>query len=307
MSTLPIHELDSANRRIHRNDEICSPFGYHQLSSHKHIPGFELYSSNGMIPDYGPARSTFYRFGLATSGSLHVQVGLEHYQMNTGSVMTTIPGQIHAKSNATPDIFGYYLFFKPDFLEPLLSSLQLGIEFPYLDYSGQQVFSVGIEYQKEIENLLQQINNELQNNNTGRETAIKMYLYLLLLAAKRGYEQQIQATVNTDPVSQLVSKFHKLVGHHFLHLRLVSDYANLLHVTPNHLNRVIKNATQKTASEAIDEMLIQEAKVLLKSTTLSAAEIAYKLDFSNPSSFSHFFKKVTGQTPLNYRNEMLIK
>jgi len=48
-------------------------------------------------------------------------------------------------------------------------------------------------------------------------------------------------------------------------------------------------------------MLAQEAKVLLRSTSLSAAEIAYQLNFSDPAAFSRFFKKSTGLTPLKYR------
>jgi AraC family transcriptional regulator, transcriptional activator of pobA len=301
MSTFPLHKLDAANRTRHRDTTVSTPFGYNQLPSHQHIPGFELYSTDGMIPDYGPAKSNFYRFSLAIKGSLHVQVGLEHYEMSAGSIMTTIPGQVHAKSNASADIFGYYLFFSPTFLEELVPVLQLGSTFPFLDYAGNQVFRSAPEEAKEMEQLFLQMNTEVQAQKTDREKAVKMYLYLLLLTAKRCYEQE-NIVESTNSHSHLVSQFHKLVGQHFLTLRQVSDYADLLHITPNHLNRIVKTVTQKTASEAIEEMLAQEAKVLLRTTQLSAAEIAYQLDFSSPSSFSHFFKRATGSTPLEYRS-----
>src|SRR5207248_10168728 len=56
--------------------------------------------------------------------------------------------------------------------------------------------------------------------------------------------------------------------------------------TPNHLNRTVKEVSGRTASSHIAEMLLHEAKVLLKYTNLSVAEIAYRLQFSEPSSFN---------------------
>lgn len=100
----------------------------------------------------------------------------------------------------------------------------------------------------------------------------------------------------------LVGRFQKLVGTHFLTTRTVADYASLLAVSPNHLNKVVKEVTGKTASDSISEMLVQEAKSLLRYTDSSIAEIAYKLDFSDPASFNRFFKGGTGETPLAWRN-----
>jgi AraC-like DNA-binding protein len=81
----------------------------------------------------------------------------------------------------------------------------------------------------------------------------------------------------------------------------VTDYADLLSVTANHLNRTVKEVTGKTASESISEMLVQEAKAILKYTDASIAEIAYKFNFSEPASFNRFFKKMTGDTPMAFR------
>jgi AraC-like DNA-binding protein len=215
----------------------------------------------------------------------------------------SIPGQVHSKWNVSPDIFGYYILFDDSFLETLIPTGQINKEFPFYNYAGTQLLQCNSAEIEELTALFLQINKEVQQENSGRITAVKMYLYLLLLTAKRSYEKQGLEKVNVDAGINLVTSFHKLVSQHFLELRQVSDYASLLHVTPNHLNRIIKNTTGKTASEAIDEMLVQEAKVLLRYTTLSASEIAYQLDFSEPAAFSHFFKKLTDQTPLSYRNQ----
>jgi len=302
---IPTHQLSRQHAALHRDSTQTSPFGYHQLAENKRLPGFEIYSTEGMIPDYGPAKSGFYRFGILTRGSLHIQLGLEHFEAAAYAVNFSIPGQIHAKSNASQDIFGYYLLFEESFIQDLVPQNKLGLEFPFLNYSGQQIFGCNQAEIDELTSLLLKINQELQEISSGRETAIKMYLYLMLLTAKRSYERQDLSAPPTNSGNNvhLVTQFYKLVGEHFLSLRQVADYAKLLHVTPNHLNRIVKSVSTRTASDAISEMLAQEAKVLLRSTSLSAAEIAYQLNFSEPAAFSHFFKKSTGLTPLVYRQQ----
>jgi AraC-like DNA-binding protein len=94
-----------------------------------------------------------------------------------------------------------------------------------------------------------------------------------------------------------------LVSQHFLTIRKVSDYAEMLHVSSDHLNRSIKSGSDKTAHELIDEMLLMEAKAYLLHTTHTIAEIAYKLDFSDPSHFNRFFKKYCELTPAEFRNQ----
>ncbi|PSL35529.1 helix-turn-helix domain-containing protein [Chitinophaga ginsengisoli] len=302
---IPTHQLSSQHAALHRDNTRTSLFGYHQLASNKRLSGFEIYSTEGMIPDYGPAKSGFYRFGILTQGSLHVQLGLEHFDISGCAVNFSIPGQIHAKSNVSPDVFGYYLLFEDSFIKDLIPQNNLGQEFPFLNYAGQQIFSCNQPEIDELIALALKIDLELQEISAGRETAIKMYLYLMLLTAKRSYERQHLTAPPANPgsTSHLVTQFYKLVGEHFLSLRQVADYAKLLHVTANHLNRIVKSVSTRTASDAISEMLAQEAKVLLRSTPLSAAEIAYQLNFSEPAAFSRFFKKSTGLTPLEYRQQ----
>ncbi len=124
----------------------------------------------------------------------------------------------------------------------------------------------------------------------------------MLLEAKRSYErQQLHIPTNTTDLTYLVSHFQKLVSRHFLLKRKVTDYASLLAVSANHLNRTVKEVTGKTASESIAEMLVQEAKAVLKHAEASVSEIAYQLNFSEPAAFNRFFKKMTGETPMLYR------
>jgi helix-turn-helix protein len=68
-----------------------------------------------------------------------------------------------------------------------------------------------------------------------------------------------------------------------------------------YLNKVLKEATGSTTSELISRRLIEEARILLKQTNWSVAEIAYTLGFDEVSHFSAYFKKQTSVAPLTFR------
>jgi AraC family transcriptional activator of pobA len=192
--------------------------------------------------------------------------------------------------------------FNPDFLDDILPSSKIAEDFPFFDYSGIPFLQLSPTEINQLEQFVLKINGELQMKKAGNAKAIKMYLYLLLLEVKRSYErQQLHIAANSHDHVYLVSRFRKLVSQYFLTKKQVSDYAAMHAVTANHLNRMLKDVTGKPASAAIAEMLLQEAKALLKYTDASVAEIAYQLEFGDPPSFNRFFKKMTGETPLFFR------
>ena len=75
----------------------------------------------------------------------------------------------------------------------------------------------------------------------------------------------------------------------------------MLSVTPNHLNKCVKSTIGKSAHDLLSEMILLEAKVLLKQTSLSVSEIAYQVGRNEISDFGRFFKSGTGLTPGEYR------
>ena len=90
-------------------------------------------------------------------------------------------------------------------------------------------------------------------------------------------------------------------NHQTFSLRGASDYANQLNVHVNHLNRAIKETTQKTTSQIIAERILQEAKILLKHSAWSVSEIAFALGFTEVTHFNNFFKKHIQISPLKFR------
>ncbi|TWF41415.1 AraC-like DNA-binding protein [Chitinophaga polysaccharea] len=289
-------------RHLHRMEHDISDFGYSNLDAARRIPGFEIYSSEGLRPAVGPLKSDFYRISITLSGSVDVQLGLELFRHRPGTLSFTFPGQVFSKDNISADTFGYYILFNADFLEDIIPAASIPEEFPFFDYSGVPFIQLEVAPITAVADFVRKINEELQQHRSGCEKAIHMYLYLLLLEVKRSYVAQGLDTTATDTRNTyLVPRFKKLVSQHFLAKRKVADYATLLGVTPNHLNRTVKEVTGHTASEAIADMLVQEAKAALRYTDTSVAEISWRLNFSDPAGFNRFFREQTGQTPLAFR------
>ena len=92
-----------------------------------------------------------------------------------------------------------------------------------------------------------------------------------------------------------------LVNTHSKKERNVNFYADKLCLTPRYLNTVIRQASQQTVMDWINQSIILEAKVLLKHSNLLVYQVSDELNFPNPSFFSKFFKRMTGMTPHEYQ------
>lgn len=297
MKDIPVFELH-VFRPVHREEGDTVPFG----SNRPHpVPGLELYSSVGLKrTPMGPLKSAFYRISLTVDGSLDMQIGLDTYVHQPRTLCFTYPNQIFSKRNASEDAWGYYILFTEAFLGELVPTVRMPLEFPFFDPSGQPLFQLSESEMDTIIGHILRIDEEMQQDRTDRIRAVQMHLYLMLLEGRRSYERQGLDLV-TDG-GDLIARFRRLVGQYYMDKRQVADYASLLAVTPNHLGRVVKEATGRTPSDFIRDMLLIEAKSLLRYTAHSVAEIAYQLDFSDPGTFGRFFRKGAGTTPLDFRN-----
>ena len=107
-----------------------------------------------------------------------------------------------------------------------------------------------------------------------------------------------------DHVAAVPEKFLQLVFEKDKTPLTVSEYAGMLKVTPNYLNKAVKNRTHRTAIDWIEIARINIAKKLLKDPAVSIADISSMVGLPDQSYFSRFFKKKTGQTPSEFRSAL---
>lgn len=102
---------------------------------------------------------------------------------------------------------------------------------------------------------------------------------------------------------EIMAKFILAVSENFRNERQVSFYAHKLYITPKHLSSVVKEISGRTAGDWIENYVVMEAKVLLKTTDMTIQEIALALNFANQSFFGKYFKHHTGVSPTSYRKQ----
>ncbi|MBO4815179.1 MAG: AraC family transcriptional regulator, partial [Muribaculaceae bacterium] len=106
----------------------------------------------------------------------------------------------------------------------------------------------------------------------------------------------------TKQSEEIFISFYALLQKNYIEQHNISFYADALNVSTTYLSRIVKNVSGRTVVGCIDEMLAVEAVWLLKSTPLTVAQIADRLNFSTAAAFNKFFKRMRGCTPLSVRD-----
>ena len=102
---------------------------------------------------------------------------------------------------------------------------------------------------------------------------------------------------------KLVEKFYMLLNRYHTKHRDVKFYADKLNVTPDYLYKLIYRSDNVTPKEMIDRQTIITIKTYLQNTDLSVKNIASELNFDDPSYMCRFFRRMTGVSPVKFREK----
>ncbi len=99
----------------------------------------------------------------------------------------------------------------------------------------------------------------------------------------------------------LLEKQFPIESRHPIQIRKASQFASHLNIHVNHLNRAIRETLNKTTTQVISEHILQEAKILLRNSNSSIADIGFALGFTEPTHFNNFFRKHARISPTKHR------
>lgn len=211
------------------------------------------------------------------------------------------PGQVHSLSFSS-DIEGYIFLFTSEFYLLNQKNKSRLLEFPFFFSTERNNPPLLLNDESDIafiQQLFKRACNEVDATKETNKELLCSILDLLLVSCNNLYPITTNAIKGKSNI--LVKKFLLQIEENYHKNLRINDYAARLNVTPNHLTQVIKQITGKTSAELLHEKTIVETKRLLFHTSLSIAEIADIMHFADQSYFTKFFKKSTGNTPLQYR------
>ena len=135
-----------------------------------------------------------------------------------------------------------------------------------------------------------------------QEEMLRIQLKRFIIQSTRIARRRLNITQEKEYSFEIIRQFFILVDTHYREKKQVQDYADMLHKSPKTLSNIFSACKLPSPLRVIHERVEAEAKRLLLYSNKSSKEIAGLLGFEDQSSFSRFFKNMTGQSTVQFRN-----
>lgn len=252
----------------------------------------------------------FFSIALKQTFNAKMKYGQQSYDFTEGILAFIAPNQIISvviEENEMIEHSGWLLIFHPDFLWNTSLAKKIR-QYDFFGYDLTEALHLSEKEEKMLTGIMQNINQEYNSNiDKFSQDVIVAQLELLLTYSERFYQRQFITRKITNHT--ILEKLENLLTTYFKQdnlktngLPTVKYISAQLNISPNYLSRLLKTLTGQSTKQFIQDKLIDFAKEKLSTTELSVNEIAYKMGFEYPQSFSKLFKTKTNLTPIEFRN-----
>lgn len=275
------------------------------------LKGFNVFQ----IEDDGKAtrlysRKDFFKICLTTGKSI-IHYADRSFETDGTVLFFGNPNIPYSWETISTTYVGYTCLFSEDFFKISDRSLSLQ-KSPLFMVGGTPILTINEVQREFLNSIFRKMIEEQNTDYQYKDDLIRNYINLIIHEALKMQPSENYAR-NKNAASRVTNVFLELLERQFpiesldrpLQLRNANDYANILAVHVNYLNKSLKETTGKSTSTLINERITTEAKALLQHTNLNIAEIAYALGFEYPTYFNNFFKKMTGTNPKSVRSQMV--
>ena len=251
-------------------------------------------------------RHSFYHFVLFLKGKGSHTIDFERMAVKPYQIYFMIPGQVHSW-HFESDMEGYVVHFEASLFSGFLQNTQYLEQFQFFKGNSQDgVIQLPAAVHKKVVELFESMLSEILENTEQNMDMIRLLLLELFILIDRAGDAKKRKIIAPQKLT-LLRNYQQLIDKHFRDIKLPKEYADLLYITPNHLNALCQDLLGKTAGDLIHERVILEAKRLLTNADMTVTQIAYNLNFQDNSYFNRFFKKEVGVTPDEFRKQFIYK
>ena len=253
-----------------------------------------------------PVVQQLYTSGLKKDFRGRLHYGHQSYDFREGVLGFVAPGQVFSVDETVDvsELSGWMLVFHPD----LLLKYPLGkkiASYGFFSYAVHEALHVSAQEEALLDALLATLRQEYERPiDAFSHDVLVSQLEVLLSYANRFYHRQFVTRRVAE--HDLLTRFETLLLGYFAPdgerpLPTVQYFAEALAVSPAYLGDMLRALTGQTTQQHIHHSLIEQAKRLLLTTSLSISETAFQLGFEYPQYFNRLFKSKTGLTPAAFR------
>ncbi len=266
------------------------------------LPDFHVFTLESTYPHtqqvMPPHRLDWYQVVLLEhSADATLRINTESVPELSDSLSFASPAHVLAWVRGENQL-GYILYFKAAFLP----QIEIETVFPYFRLDATNWLRLTPSEIVTLRDSFARLLASFKSDHPYRIPILQSLLTALLYDLLRLYDAGQDHLRGQSAGQVLAIRFQQLVNQHFLTHRTVKSYAELLHVSPDHLRATVKEIMGKTASSLIAERLAMEARRLLALTNLKVNEIAAYLGYEEPTHFGRFFRRQVGVSPLEWRS-----
>jgi AraC-like DNA-binding protein len=251
-----------------------------------------------------PTRLNFILMALCLKGQAKYNIDTKEQTVKAGDLLFISERHIVDNYSASADFECLCIMVSTEFYHGFVQSVQNVSSLLLFSMNNPVVALTPSEVQV-FSNYFHTIREKI--TNTGhhyRENLVKALLLAMFYDMSNViYRVEQQGKKPQMRADALFSQFIRLLEQNFRSIRRVSWYAEQLFITPKYLSEVVKQTSKRTPNEWIDSYVILEARVLLKTTTMSIKEIADELHFPSQSFLGKYFKEHVGVSPSEFRKQ----
>ncbi len=266
--------------------------------------GFVRGASFGAAADSGPRpphRHAYHELIWTRSGSGTHEIDGEAVEIRPGTMTVIGRGRVHRLLTAD-DFHGAGVRFGEELLHPGSG----GRANPSWLIGTTATHTVDVPEGEfdHLEGLLNALGDELHRPPDARSLDLQRHLLsVLLLWIERWYEDGRQERQPSDHAAvELYRRFVEVLERDFARHHDAVHYADALAVPQAALSKTLVQVTGRTTKEHVTDRRLLEAARLLRFTTLSVGEIAYRAGYTDQLYFSRAFRRRYAAAPTDYRS-----
>jgi len=244
----------------------------------------------------------FFDIIVVTRGSGWFWLDAHRHAVRPGAVFFTTPGQVRRWD--TKHLDGVCLFFEELFIKEFLQDDAFLQRLPYFHTEPAHAsLRLTPAAARRMRARLEPMRRELAHYRNDSIDLLRAQLHETLIALAREYAAE-HRTPPQRATHRVVARFMELVERDAPRRHRIADYAADLAVSPGHLSALCAEYLGQRAKRVLDSVLVSRARRMLLYTDESTARVGAALGFDDPSYFSRFFRRETGETPSEFRNTL---